>query len=226
MTQLATALEAATYTMGITDEADLEDAWVAQANILLQMISADIEVAAGVPLEFGTGTDILPGNWSRDLVVSNGPVRDVSFVSVDGVELAASGYVFNDRRIIRRGVAPFDSINTAGDYDVGRAGANGRSGTHWGGPFATVRVTYSWGIVELGPSGPTVPDFLKSLCLRIFARTVGNVSDITQESLAIYSVTYSNRGTDDGGSHVRTSERKHIRRLLNVMGGSFDIVGR
>ena len=54
--QFATALELATYFNGTTDIADLEPEFIAQANLLLQMIAADIEAAAGIVFKAGART--------------------------------------------------------------------------------------------------------------------------------------------------------------------------
>lgn len=217
MSQHVTALELATYFNGTTVEADLTDEWIAQANILLQMIAADVEAAAGVPLDAETGTRLLAGTWSRDLPLPVGPVRDVSAVTVNGLALAASSFYWNDRTIIRRGVNAVDDGDVVADYPEDAQGARSRTGLHWSGPFATVRVTLAWGFVA-------IPDWLKSLELRIAARTFGNPANVTQESLAVYSVTYGQSRSDDG-SHVTKAERRRLRQMLNRTAGTFQTAG-
>lgn len=214
----ATPLQLAQYMNGdpALTEDDLEDAFVIQANILLDMISADIEMAAGVPIEAGTGTRLLPGVWGRDLALPNGPVRDVTAVTVNGIIIDPAGYEWNDRTLVRRGVGVLEE-NVDADFPHGTGGAMNRAGNTWQGPFATVRMSYSWGFVD-------TPTFLTSLSLRIAARTIGNTGDVRQESLAVYSVTYASGGQD--GSHVRDNERRQLRRVLNVNGGTITVGGR
>lgn len=218
MTSFATPLELAQMMTGDQAESvdDLDPVFVTQATILLEMISADIEAAAGVPIEAGTGIRLLPGTWSRDLVLPAGPIRAVTSVSVNGLVVDPVGYTWNDRTIIRRGAGVLGE-NRDPDYPDGVGGAQTRAGLHWQGPWATVRVAYSWGLTE-------IPGFVKSLTLRIAARTIGNVADVRQESLAIYSATYASTGND--GSHVRDTERRSLRRMLNVNGGTIGVGGR
>lgn len=211
----ASPLELATYFNGTTDITDLSAEWIAQAQILLDMISADIESAAGVSIEEGSGTVVLPGTWSRDLLLPAGPIRAVSSVSLNGQLLDASGYYWNELAIIRRGVGPFDLDHDHEDRP--EQGARGRSGRGWGGPAAAVAVAWDFGFVE-------VPAFVKSLTLRIAGRTFGNVANVTQESLAIYSVTYG-KSTADSGSHVSDAERKRLRHALNRTGGTITAGG-
>lgn len=228
MTQFVTALELATYFNGTTDLEDLEPEWIAQANLLLEMISADIESAAGIPIEAGTGTVVLAGSWDRDLELPSGPIRDITAVTVAGLALAASEFFYNDRTILRRGSLAADegflddSALVADWSTLGRQGATWRAGRHWGGPGSTVIVNYSWGFAD-------VPAIVRALLFRIAARTFGNVSNVTQESLAIYSVTYGgNRagGADDSGSHVTVAERRRLRHIFNRTGGTIHAGGR
>lgn len=205
--QFVSALELATYFNGTTDLAELTPEWIAQANILLEMISADVEAAAGVPIEAGAGTILLPGSWGRDLDLPAGNVRNVTAVTVNRVIQDPASYTFNDRQLLRRGA--FDDYDF---YPLTAQGARSRNGTPWGSPSATVAIELQWGYT-------TVPDFVKSLVLRIGARTFGNVANVTQESLAIYSVTYgANRSGD--GSHVNDAERKRLRQMLNRTSGT------
>lgn len=219
-TQFVSALEFATYTNGTTDLADLDPAWIAQANILLQMISADIEAAAGIPIDVGTGTVLIPGTWSRDLPLA-GPVRNITAVAVNGLPQAPANYVWNQRQILRRGSAYLDeTVDFEDDWHrFGQQGATYRTGGHWGGPTSTVAISYSWGYVE-------VPTVLRSLVFRIASRTFGNLAQVTQESLAIYSVSYGASSNVNDGSHVTAAERKRLRQMFNVRAGTFDVRGR
>lgn len=217
--QFVTALELATYFNGTTDLDELDPAWIAQANILLQMISADIETAAGVPIEAGDGTAVLAGSWSRDLELPAGPVRNVSAVTVNGFALSSAEWYWNDRSLLRRGANALDLIDDEYAGEQPSQGAQWRSGRSWSGPSATVVVEFGWGFT-------TVPDFVKSLGLRIAARTFGNVGQVTQESLAIYSVSYGQSANVNDGSHVTNNERKRLRKVLNRTGGTIAVAGR
>ena len=218
--QFVSALELATYFNGTTELGDLTPEWVAQADLLLQMISADVEAAAGVPIEAGEGTVILGGSWSRDLELPAGPIRSVSAVTVNGIALDAASYYWNDRALLRRGQNALDLLDDGYEYSEGdRQGARWRSGRSWSGPASTVIVNLAWGFV-------VVPDFVKSLVLRIASRTFGNVAQVTQESLAIYSVSYGQSSNLNDGSHVTANERKRLRKMLNRTGGTIAALGR
>ncbi len=219
-TTIVSPLQLATYFNGTTDLDDLTPEWIAQATILLDMISADIEAAAGVPIETGAGTILLAGTWSRDLELPAGPIRDVSAVALNGVTLDQSGWYFNDRNLVRRGVNAATLLTDDLDTDDGhRQGAHSRPGLSWGGPAATVAVELGWGFEE-------PPGFLQSLALRIAARTFGNVGQITQETLAVYSVSYGASTNTNDGSHVTNSERRRLRKILNRTGGTITAGGR
>lgn len=219
--QFVSALELATYFNGTTELADLTPEWIAQANLLLEMISADVEAAAGVPIEAYSSTVLLAGTWSRDLDLPAGPISTVSAVSVNGIALDPSGYYFNERNTLRREVNALDLLDEdADDADAHQQGASSRSGRGWGGPAATVAVELAGGFDD------PVPDFIRSLVLRIAARTFGNVGQITQETLAVYSISYGASTNTNDGSHVTNSERKRLRKMLNRTGGTITATGR
>lgn len=219
--QFVSALELATYFNGTTDVADLTAEWIAQADLLLQMISADVEAAAGVPIEAGSVTVLLAGTWSRDLELPAGPIASVSAVTVNGISVEPAGYYWNDRALLRRGMHAADVLDDdADDWPSSGQGASSRSGRGWGGPAATVAAELSVGFAA------PVPDFIRSLVLRIAARTFGNVGQITQETLAVYSVSYGASTNTNDGSHVTKAERKRLRKMLNRTGGTITASGR
>lgn len=219
--QFVSALELATYFNGTTDLAELTPEWIAQANILLEMISADVEAAAGVPIDAYSSTVLLAGTWSRDLDLPAGPISAVSAVTLNGIALDATGYYFNDRNTLRRGVNALDLLDEdADDAGLHQQGASSRAGRGWGGPAATVAVELAGGFAD------PVPDFVRSLVLRIAARTFGNVGQITQETLAVYSVSYGASTNTNDGSHVTKAERKRLRKMLNRTGGTITATGR
>ena len=219
--QFVSALELATYFNGTTDLAELTPEWIAQADLLLQMISADVEAAAGVPIEAGSVTVLLAGTWSRDLELPAGPIASVSAVTVNGISVEPAGYYWNDRALLRRGMHAADVIDDdADDWPSSGQGASSRAGRGWGGPAATVAAE-----LTVGFAAP-VPDFVRSLVLRIAARTFGNVGQITQETLAVYSVSYGASTNTNDGSHVTKAERKRLRKMLNRTGGTITATGR
>lgn len=219
--QFVSALELATYFNGTTDLADLTPEWIAQANLLLEMISADVEAAAGVPIEAGSVTVLLAGTWSRDLDLPAGPISSVSAVTVNGISVEPAGYYWNERALLRRGMNAADVLDDdADDWPRSAQGADSRAGRGWGGPAATVAAE-----LAVGFAAP-VPDFIRSLVLRIAARTFGNVGQVTQETLAIYSVSYGASTNTNDGSHVTAAERKRLRKMLNRTGGTISAGGR
>lgn len=210
MTSFATALDLSTLISGVSDPQQIESAWLRQAQLLLELISADVEEAAGIRVEAGTGTAILAGVWGAELALPAGPVRSVDSVVVDGTILDTGWYYWNDRASLLRGASP--SLDALRDETPPAPGASGTSSAGWGGPGSTIAVTYSWGFV-------TVPEILRALTLRIAARTIGNVAQVTQESLGSYSVSYG-QTVDDGGSYVRASERARLRRVFAITAGT------
>lgn len=208
-TQFVSPLELATYFNGTTDLAELTPEWIAQAALLIEMISADIEDAAGVRIEASRRTVLLAGTWSRDLELPGGVIRAVHAVTVNGVALDAASWWWNDRRTLRRG----STIGSINDCEPGDT-----AGLSWGGPTSTIAVELEDGLED-------VPEIVRALTFRIAARTFGNVADITQESLALYSVTYTQSRNGADGSHVRAAERSRLRRCFNRTGGTIVATG-
>lgn len=205
MTQFVSALELATYANGTTELGDLSAEWIAQANLLLELISADVEAAAGVPIDAGTRTLLLPGTWSRDLDLPPN-VRDVTAVAVNGTTIPADGWSWNGRQTLRLGATfTADEAEAAEDDDDELGGAEERSGLGWGGPESTVAV-------EVAEGFETVPTIVRSLVFRVAARTIGNISQLTQETLGIYSASFG--PASSSGSHVTDAERRRLRLAL------------
>lgn len=196
----ATAQELQTYLTGATLDEEADAEWIAQAELLLELVSADIQTAARNRIIAGTMTAKLAGTWSRDLLLPQRPVVSVTSVSVNGAAIAAGAYEWNERSLIR-----------TGGVDV----VNGPDGFHWGGPASTVDVAYAYGY-----SAETVPLIVKGLTLRVAARTIDQPGGgISQESLGPYSVSYRNT-LDAGGSHVSASEGKMLRRRFSTTAGT------
>lgn len=206
MTAFATAQELRTFLTGETLDETADAEWIAQAELLLELVSADIQAAARNRIIAGTDTAKLAGTWSRDLLLPRRPVVSVTSVELNGYGIAAGLYEWNERSLIRSG--RFGVVNALDHLVAG-------DGAHWGGPSSTVTVVYSYGY-----SAETVPLIVKSLALRIAARTIDNPSGgISQESLGPYSVSYRNT-LDAGGSHVSAHEAKMLRRRFSTTAGT------
>lgn len=206
MTTFATAQELRTFLTGETLDETADAEWIAQAELLLELVSADIQAAARNRIIAGTDTAKLAGTWSRDLLLPRRPVVSVTSVELNGYGIAAGLYEWNERSLIRSG--RFGVVNALDHLVAG-------DGAHWGGPASTVTVVYSYGY-----SAETVPLIVKSLALRIAARTIDNPSGgISQESLGPYSVSYRNT-LDAGGSHVSAHEAKMLRRRFSTTAGT------
>ena len=142
-------------------------------------------------------------------------------MTVNGISVEPAGYYWNDRALLRRGMHAAHVLDDdADDWPSSGQGAASRSGRGWGGPSATVAAELSVGFAA------PVPDFVRSLVLRIAARTFGNVGQITQETLAVYSVSYGASTNTNDGSHVTKAERKRLRKMLNRTGGTITATGR
>ncbi len=215
MTAFLTPLELAEYLMGTQDESDLSAEWITQATALIADVSAEVEAAAGFPIdtaaETSTGTVDLPGVWGRDLELPHGPVAEVTAVAVNGVALDTAAWWWNGRALLRAGTAPGFGDDDTDDLDE-TGGATGRSTASWGGPANTISVTYSW-------ISATVPAIVKALTRRVCARALGNPTQITQETLGPYSVSYGSSGAAGReGSIVTEAERRRLRKALGSAG--------
>lgn len=224
MTTFATPLELSQYLTGNPAAVgDLDPAFVRQATLFLECIADDIEAVCGVNFAFGTGTQLLPGTWSRDLDLPRGPITAVTSVSLNGIGVAAGAYIWNQRSLLRAGAAnltDLDEFDMPEDWNsYGMQGATWRAGGHWGGPASTVAVTYAWG------SDPAL-GMLRSMTLRTAARVIGNPANLTQESLAVYSASYGATGDDGSGSHLRAGDRLRLRKKFNRTLGTIDTGGR
>ncbi len=223
MTQFATALELSQYLTGTPDEeSELADAFVVQANLFLSLIGDDIEAIVGTSVSGATGTDLIPGTWSRDLPLQRSPIREIASVLVNGIALSSAEYLWNERGLLRRGagaLSDLDEFDFPEDWNsFGQQGATWRAGGHWGGPASTIRITYTYGPVEPHP-------FLRSLTLRTAARVIGNPGQLTQESLGPYSASYAG-AADTDGTHLRPADVKRLRKLFSVTAGTISSRGR
>lgn len=224
MTTFATPLELSQYLTGNPATAgELDAAFVRQSTILLDLIGADIEQVAGTNFDFGAGTELLPGTWSRDLDIPRRPVRSVTSVAINGITVTPADYIWNERGLIRKGGASLtdlDEFDRIEDWtQFGQQGATWRAGGHWGGPASTVALEYAWG-------SATVPGFLRSMSLRTAARIIGNPHNLTQESLAVYSATYASTADDRTGSHLRDADRRRLKKLYSRTSGTGQLGGR
>jgi hypothetical protein len=206
MTAFATAQELRTFLTGETLDEEADAEWIAQAELLLELVSADIQAAARNRIIAGSETAKLAGTWSRDLLLPRRPVVSVTSVELNGYPIAASSFEWNERSLIRSGM--LGGIQGADHLVPG-------DGAHWGGPASTVDVLYAYGY-----EAENVPLIVKGLTLRIVGRTIDNPSGgISQESLGPYSVSYRNT-LDAGGSHVTDREAKMLRRRFSTTAGT------
>lgn len=217
-TTFATPLELSQYLTGNpATVGELDAAFTRQATILLELISADIEQVAGIGFDFGTGTELIAGTWSRDLEIPRRPVRSVTSVAINGITVSSADFVWNERGLIRKGGASLTDLDEFDRFEdwtrYGMQGASWRSGGHWGGPASTVALEYAWGSDD-------VPPFLRSMALRTAARIIGNPHNLTQESLAVYSATYAATADDKSGSHLRDADRRRLKKLYSRTSGT------
>lgn len=160
-----------------------------RAQLMLDLATAAIQNWCRQTISSAETTALLPGTWSQDLELPERPVTEVDTVEVDGV--ATTDWDWNERGVLRRGAASFAQtsvVNAAGDADSTTQGAAG-SAQHWGGPQATVSVTYTHGFA-------TIPADIKAVCLAVAGRAFTSEVGVKQESLGAYSVTYGGGGAD------------------------------
>lgn len=206
MTSFATPQDLRTLMTGETLDDEVDAEWIAQAEALLELVSADIQTAARNRIAAGEETALLAGTWNRDLELPRRPVVSVSSVVLNGATISDVEYEWNDRQLLRR----YHDFGRY--YDADHLAPS--DGAHWGGPASTVAVTYAYGY-----AADEVPTFVRSLTLRAAARNIGNAAQITQESLGPYSVTYGARATE-AGSYLTDREVRMLRRRFSRTGGT------
>ncbi len=221
MTAFATAQDLSTYLTGATLD-DTDDAeFIAQADLLLGLISDDIRTMARNPIiePEQDETIELAGTWSRDLTIPGRPVQKVDSAKVNGISV---DFTFNGRDTLRIGAGTLPTVFDA--YDEGPRGRVGQgaqgssdydlSSGHWGGPTSTVEL-----VLKRGREKSDVPGVVKSLCLRVAGRVIGNPTGLTQETLGPYSASYGNVLTA-GGTHLTRHEVKMLRTRFSRTAGT------
>lgn len=108
---------------------------------------------------------VLAGRWSSDLWLPERPVIEIS-----SIEIVPSAGVSEPLGV------------TAYQWD-GQGHIQLASGS-WGGPSATVPITYTHGF-------ETIPDDIRGLCLQVASRVFDNPGNVAQESIGSYSYSVS-----------------------------------
>lgn len=210
-TTFATPQELRTLIDGTTLDDDADAEWIAQATLLLEMISGDMQTAARNRIIRTTVTARLAGTWSGDLELPTRPVVSVTSVALNGTPLAGGSFTWNERAVIR------SSVPTIGN--LGPVELVPGDGAHWGGPVSTVEVVY-----VAGYTPETVPDWVKAMTLRVAARSIDNVADVTQVSLGPFSESYGSRNggrtAEAGGVFLTAAERKLLRSRFSRTAGT------
>lgn len=206
MTRFAEAQDLRTLLDGSTLDPVADAEWVSQVELLLDLISADIQTAARNRIIRGTQTVKLAGTWSADLDLPTRPVVSVTSVALNGNALAAGTYTWNERGLVRSSIP---SIANLGPTEL-----DPYDGAHWGGPASTVEVVY-----VVGYEAANVPVSVKALALRVASRTIDNLGGVSQESLGPYSVSYGNV-LNAGGSYLTDKERRTLRRRFTTTAGT------
>jgi hypothetical protein len=174
----------------------IEDEEVARADLLLQLASAAVQAAAQQTIALVEDDEVsLMGNYSGELWLPERPVIDVSEITVRhgwgqaAVVTVPVGEIQWERRgLVQRALANVETNGPCLPYGG------------WGGPLATVDVTYSHG-------WQTVPDDLRGVALAVAARSFANPNGVRSKTIeGSISVTYSDATADVG---VGLSEDEH-----------------
>lgn len=190
----------------------------AQADLVLELVTAAIISEAGQSIELATTTAALAGTWDRDLELPERPVVSVASVTVNGLALVQnSDYFFNPGGFrIRRGApfAPSQSGDWYGDDDVDDydlamqgdqlEGALGAVPMTWGGPTSVVNVEYTHG-------RDPIPNLARLVCLAAADRFLSSPTGVVQESLGPYAATYA---SPHGTLELSPAEIKLVRRAF------------
>lgn len=167
-----------------------------QAEQALDLVSAAVRAWCRRDFTQTTSTRRLPGVWGPTLDLPDGPVTAVTAVVLDDTTI--TDWTWNDRsQLIRHGYL------TATDPDRGGA-AGGHRGS-WGGPQATVTVTYTHGY-------DPIPDDVRAAVLTATARSITNPVGVRSEGLGAYQVTYAGQAADLGAVVITDAERRLLSR--------------
>lgn len=169
MPAFATVSDLATYL-----QRDLDAADTATATQALDTASGAIRSYTRQTLSAATTTDQLRANWSSEIVLPERPVSAVASVVVAGPYWSQT-LTSTDYRWTRQGSLYVSPL--AGSPADGRGS--------WGGPEATVTVTYTHGFA-------VIPDDIRGICLAMATRSmaVPVSAGVASESIGSYSVSF------------------------------------
>lgn len=168
---------------------------LAQARLILDSVSAAVRETTRQAISFVEDDAVeLAGRWEPLLELPERPIRSVSSVSLDGLELVEDTDFVVTADGLRRG--PLGTA-WAGDA-IGGCG-------HWGGPRSVVAVVYSHGLTVDDPAYATA----KAVTLGAAARSLGNTGGIVQEVIGSYSVTYGYQR--QGAGELVSGEKARLR---------------
>lgn len=174
--------------MAFATEADLENLTgqpieTAQAALLLDGATAAIQEWTGQTIEAVEADEVtLVGNFTRKLVLPEMPVTAVDSVVVDGDTLTVStDFTWQRHGVLWRPRYANPNAPSQRSFEV-------LGGAYWGGPDREVVVTYDHGFA-------TIPPMVKTVCLAIAVRAMGNPGGVRAEAIDGYSITYDRNGT-------------------------------
>lgn len=148
----------------------------------------------------------LAGNWSPRLVLPQRPVTAVGTLSINGTQLATTGFVwdrFGNVDILSGTFSPDVSVSGLAPQLWGPAGSvypNFNSGPSWGGPGAIVSVTYDHGYA-------TVPSSILNEVAGMVAAQLASPVGVMSEKIGGYDVRYIRA---PGGAMNLTDETKKV----------------
>lgn len=189
----------------------------AAAALLIDLTGGEIrDAAGGQTIERATTTDRIAGTWSRDLELPQRPAIAVTGVAINSIAVGDGGWAWNERQTLRRG-ARFEPLEEIDWVDLpSPQGAGWIGGLHWGGPKATVEVTYTHGYAADDPALAKA----RSVCLSVVMRrlTTSPGGEVRSEQIGSYSVSFATPRAGD--TLLTTAERDQIRRTYGRRGGT------
>lgn len=203
MTAFAEADDLATL-LGIT----FTTAQQAQAELALDLASAAIREYTRQQIDRSVTVDRLAGCWEQDLRLPQYPVNAVLDVAINDIHIDPSGYFWNKRQHLRRGmdftINEFDFVDIDPTEPM-RQGATGMYRYHWDGPRATVTVTNDHGY-------DIIPEEIRAICLQAASRCVINPFGLQSERLGAYDVRYTRFGSGGLVISLDADEEGRLRR--------------
>lgn len=196
-------------------------------TVLLNTASGKVREFAGNQIIAQVLGDVitLPGTWEQRFILPQRPVTNISSIVVNGSALPATGYTWDRTgavEVLSGSFLPDASGSMVGARDSlwGPAGsiyASPTTAPNWGGPQATIVVTYDHGWA-------TIPSSVTDAVAAMVASTIATPVAVGSEQIGGYKVVYDRSLT--GGSLILTPDMEKSLTRLRIRARSLSAATR